>query len=82
MAGRVCTAGDAIHDFTFIVNVDDTGTTDQRTPTGGCAATSAANYPQSCHWQSITEPSGWSPIYTQGNQSDMPAQGHFRTVAT
>ncbi len=60
--------------FKFLINEDDTGTTTQRTPNplSGCAATDL-QYPASCHWPSIQEPSGWAPIVTQGDESDLAA---------
>ena len=71
--GTGVSAGDPIPNFKFILNIDDTGTTDQRSPRPGRAAPRpTADYPQSCLWPSIKEPSGWSPIYTQGNQDDLP----------
>ena len=69
--GKGACKGDAIAEFKYVINIDDTGTTDQRSPAPGSGcSTSDVNYPDSCHWQSIAEPSGWSPIYTQGDQQD------------
>ena len=63
--------GDPITEFKYVINIDDTGTTDQRSPAPGFGcSTSDAQYPDSCKWQSIAEPSGWSSIYTQGDQTD------------
>ncbi len=71
--GGPVSKGDPIPNFRWMVNVDDTGTTDQRNPApgSGCAATDPG-YPANCRWQSIDEPSGWAPIYAQGNQDDLP----------
>jgi len=66
--------GDPIANFKYIVNFDATGTTDQRLATAfstGCGATNPG-YPNTCRWPSIAEPSGWAPIYTQGDQGDFP----------
>ncbi|HZW43752.1 MAG TPA: hypothetical protein VFF32_05095 [Dermatophilaceae bacterium] len=65
--------GAPIADFKYILNVDTTGTTDQRSPAvgSGCSALDPG-YPSSCLWPSIAENSGGSPIYTQGDQSDFP----------
>ena len=41
-------------------------------PGSGCSATDPG-YPDNCHWPSIAEPSGWSPIYAQGDQDDFAA---------
>ncbi|MEO8519277.1 MAG: SdrD B-like domain-containing protein, partial [Dermatophilaceae bacterium] len=67
------TKGDPIANFKYIINVDTTGTTGQRSPApgSGCSALDPG-YPSSCLWQSIAENSGGSPIYTQGDQSDFP----------
>ena len=62
--------GDPVDKYKFIINVDNTGTTAQRSPSGGCASTDAG-YPGSCHWPSIQEVPHASPIYTQGNQDDL-----------
>lgn len=74
--GQGVTKGAAITAFKYMINIDATGTTDQRSPApgSGCAATDPG-YPASCQWPSIAEPSGWAPIYTQGDQSDFPLTG-------
>jgi hypothetical protein len=74
--GAGVSEGDAVPEFRFMVNVDATGTTDQRSPDpgSGCSASDAA-YPASCRWPSIAEPSGWAPIYAQGTQADLPLTG-------
>ncbi|HET9017829.1 MAG TPA: hypothetical protein VFN57_19660, partial [Thermomicrobiaceae bacterium] len=71
--GQGVTKGAAITAFKYMINIDATGTTDQRSPVpgSGCAATDPG-YPTSCRWPSLAEPSGWAPIYTQGDQSDFP----------
>ena len=71
-AGAGVTKGDPIANFKFIINVDDTGTTAQRSPaTGSGCAANDPGYPASCDWPSIREPSGWAPIYAQGTQDDL-----------
>ena len=50
--GAGVTKGDAIPDFKYIINVDNTGTTEQRSPGSGCAADDP-EYPASCNWPSI-----------------------------
>ncbi len=65
--------GAKIDEFKYLLNIDDTGTTDQRTPGDGCSPNSP-NYPKSCRWQSIDEPSGWAPIYAQGTQDDLGSE--------
>ncbi|MEO8106939.1 MAG: SdrD B-like domain-containing protein, partial [Actinomycetes bacterium] len=73
--GGGVTKGDPINSYKYILNIDETGTTEtQRSPgggNGGCS-TSDPNYPDNCLWQSIDEPSGWAPIYAQGTQDDLP----------
>ncbi len=70
--GTGVTKGAHVPHFKFLINKDATGTTAQRNPNpgSGCAATDN-NYPTSCHWPSIEEPSGWAPIVTQGDESDL-----------
>ncbi|HEY7723773.1 MAG TPA: hypothetical protein VH880_00455, partial [Anaeromyxobacteraceae bacterium] len=64
--------GISIGSFRYIVNVDNTGTTAQRSPADGCSPESAG-YPQSCAWISIAGAATSSPIYTQGDQGDFGA---------
>ena len=65
--------GAPITDFKYIINLDNTGTTTQRSanPGSGCS-TQDAGYPDSCEWVSIAGVPGSSPIYTQGTQADFP----------
>ena len=67
------TDGAPIGQFRYLVNVDNTGTTGQRTPApgGGCSPQDPG-YPASCLWTSIAGVPGSSPVYTQGNQADFP----------
>ena len=66
--------GDPITEFQFMINVDATGSTEtQRGPQEGTGCSTAdAGYPDNCLWPSINEPSGWAPIYAQGDQTDLP----------
>jgi hypothetical protein len=76
-SGTGVTQGDPIAHYKFLLNIDDTGTTaSQRSPVpgSGCASTDPG-YPQSCLWPSIQEPSGWAPIYAQGNEQDLANLG-------
>jgi hypothetical protein len=63
--------GATISEFKYMINIDNTGTTTQRSvdPGSGCS-TQDAGYPGSCGWVSIAGAAGSSPIYTQGDQSD------------
>lgn len=75
--GAGVTQGDAITQFQYIINVDNTGTTDQKMDSNGnvpfeCSSSDPA-YPANCKWTSIAGVPGSSPIYTQGDQSDFSA---------
>lgn len=60
-----------IANFRYIINADNTGTTEQRSPSDGCSPDDP-DYPTSCHWTSMGIASS-SPIVTQGDQSDFVA---------
>lgn len=63
--------GAPVTTYKYLINVDNTGTTTQRSPAPGTGcSTSDAGYPDSCKWSSIAGVPGSSPIYTQGNQTD------------
>ncbi|MFC6285365.1 SdrD B-like domain-containing protein [Nocardioides sp. GCM10027113] len=63
--------GDPITDFTWLINVDNTGTTRQRNPQpGGGCSTQDATYPASCDWASIMEVPEPSAVYAHGDQTD------------
>ena len=57
LGGAGVTKGDAITDFKYIINVDNTGTTEQNPYKPASASTGAspaiAGYPDSCHWTSM-----------------------------
>jgi len=75
MSLQVISATDAapILDFSYIINVDNTGTTEQRSPAPGTGCNPAdLGYPGSCNWVSIAGRANHSPILTQGDQSDFP----------
>ncbi len=62
--------GDPVTHYKFIINEDNTGTTEQRTPSAGCSP-SSPGYPGSCHWPSIREmPHTTAPIVWQGDETD------------
>ena len=69
LGGAGAVKGAAIDTFTYIVNVDNTGTTTPRTPTGACNPITPG-YPETCGWTSIAGAASSSPIATQGDQSD------------
>ncbi|MBP6677211.1 MAG: hypothetical protein KA185_18160, partial [Vitreoscilla sp.] len=63
--------GAAISEYKFLINVDNTGTTEQRSPAVGTGCnTGDAGYPGSCKWTSIAGAASNSPVYTQGDQVD------------
>jgi uncharacterized repeat protein (TIGR01451 family) len=63
--------GAAISTYNYIINIDNTGTTVQRSPALGTGCSPQdAGYPDSCKWTSIAGVPGSSPIYTQGTQAD------------
>ena len=65
------TDGTPIDTFQYIINVDNTGTTTQRSaePGSGCSPQDAG-YPDTCNWVSVAGRANNSPILTQGDQSD------------
>ncbi|MBS1108469.1 MAG: pectin lyase-like protein [Anaeromyxobacteraceae bacterium] len=65
------TDGAPIGQFRYLINVDNTGSTAQRSPADGCNPASPG-YPGSCLWTSIAGVPGSSPVYTQGDQADFP----------
>ncbi len=63
--------GALVTSYKYLINIDNTGTTVQRSPSAGTGCSpSDAGYPASCSWTSIAGTPGSSPIYTQGNQDD------------
>ena len=72
LGGTGVLIGDPVNDFTYLINVDNTGTTEQRSaaPGTGCSSDDPG-YPASCTWPSIAEVTGVSPIYAQGDQADL-----------
>jgi len=74
MSLRVQSATDStqqITEFNYIINIDNTGTTEQRSPADGCNP-GYPGYPDSCNWVSVAGRANNSPILTQGDQSDFP----------
>jgi len=63
--------GLAIPHFQFLINVDNTGTNEQRSPAKGTGcSTQDAGYPTSCKWTSMGIHSA-APIYTQGDETQL-----------
>jgi hypothetical protein len=73
MTLNVVEAGTAtpVNSYKYLINVDNTGTTAQRSPAigTGCNPTDVG-YPQSCYWTSIAGVPGSSPIFTQGETTN------------
>ncbi len=69
--GGPVTKGQSVPDFRYMINVDNTGTSDPvggPEPGSGCSAEDPG-YPSECTWASMLEVTG-APIYRQGNQDD------------
>ena len=74
-SGAGVSKGAVVASYRYIINIDNTGTTEQRLdPANGAlppACTPAdPTYPANCRWTSIAGVPGSSPIFTQGDQSD------------
>jgi len=67
--GAGVTYGDSVTEFKYIINIDNTGITEQRSPAEGCTP-SDPGYPDSCNWTSVAGIKSSSPIFTQGDQDD------------
>ncbi|WP_413785721.1 hypothetical protein [Intrasporangium zincisolvens] len=66
------TEGDAVTDFRYMINVDNSGKSDPAggpQPGSGCSAEDPG-YPAGCTWPSILEDPGAAPIYRQGTSAD------------
>jgi hypothetical protein len=61
--------GDPINSYKYIINIDNTGSTAQRSPADGCTP-GYPGYPDTCNWVSIAGVKSSSPIFTQGDESD------------
>lgn len=76
---RDAVSGTLIPSFKYLINIDNTGTTEQRLdpvtgePPYECTPADPT-YPTNCHWTSMGI-AGSSPIYTQGDQSDFTGGG-------
>ncbi len=57
--------GDAVTNYKYLISIDNTGTTDQRTPADGCSPNSPG-YPASCKWVSIAGAATHSDILHPG----------------
>ncbi|MDR7253523.1 hypothetical protein J2X46_002513 [Nocardioides sp. BE266] len=70
LGGAGVQKGDAVDQFTFIVNRDTTGDTNQKSPTGPCS-TAADDYPTSCGWTSLNAAPDQAPIVAQGDETTL-----------
>jgi SdrD B-like domain/IPT/TIG domain len=76
------TNGTSISAYKYLINEDNTGTTEQRSPTSGSGCnTGDLYYPYSCNWASIKGVDHPSPIYTHGDDTDIgsvsPPDGRY-----
>jgi SdrD B-like domain len=62
------TEDDKVIQFKYLINIDNTGETTQRTPSDKCSP-AVAGYPTECKWTSAGIKSQ-APIYTQGDEAD------------
>jgi hypothetical protein len=64
--------GDLVAKYKYIINIDETGTTGQRSPAlgSGCSAQDA-EYPTSCNWPSIGSNVDQSPVYSHGDEATL-----------
>ncbi|MEP6894519.1 MAG: SdrD B-like domain-containing protein, partial [Chloroflexota bacterium] len=68
--------GDAIISYKYMINIDNTGTTEQRSPAPGTGCSPQdAGYPDTCNWVSIAGMRSSAPIYTSGDQTDFASGG-------
>src|SRR5258706_11991479 len=68
------TVGDPVTSYKYIINVDNTGTTTQRSPNVGAGCSPQdAGYTVPCFWTSIAGARSSSPIFTQGTGADFAA---------
>ena len=73
-ASQICKSTTQISTYKYLINIDNTGTTAQRSPAPGTGCSPQdAGYPNSCLWTSIAGAKGSSPIYTQGSEADFAA---------
>ena len=76
--GAGVTEGDPVDGYRFIINEDNTGSTDQRTATGPCSPSynppaGQPGYPRSCPWTSVNSAPDASPIVAEGDQDTLAA---------
>jgi hypothetical protein len=64
---QICKGTTVVSAYKYLINVDNTGTTEQRSPTPGTGCSPQdAGYPATCNWVSIAGAKGASPVLTQG----------------
>ncbi|MDT4947296.1 MAG: hypothetical protein QOH14_4029, partial [Pseudonocardiales bacterium] len=81
LGGAGVTQGDAVTAYKWMINLDNTGTTEQRSPSDGCTPASAG-YPDSCHWSSIAGLRSSSPIMAQGDETTLSETVAFTDLPT
>ncbi|GAB4279565.1 MAG: hypothetical protein Kow0080_31870 [Candidatus Promineifilaceae bacterium] len=77
--------GDPITEYKFIINVDDSGLTDEAYRYPDCSpflndGSVNPTYPESCPWVSIASLPSSSPIVTQGDQTELNNAGATLTL--
>ena len=72
LGGAGVDQGDAIASYKWMINLDNTGTTEQRSPGDDCSPESG-DYPTSCHWTSIAGLPSSSPVVAQGDETTLSA---------
>jgi SdrD B-like domain/IPT/TIG domain len=68
LGGAGVSQGDPVTAYKWMINLDNTGTTEQRTPGDGCSPEDP-DYPGSCHWASIAGLRSSSPVIAQGDET-------------
>ncbi len=72
--GASVTKGAVVSSYKYLINIDNTGTTTQRSPNPGTGCNPAdAGYPNSCKWTSIAGAASTSPIFSQGDETNFSA---------
>jgi uncharacterized repeat protein (TIGR01451 family) len=71
LGGAGVVKGAPVADYRYLINIDNTGRTTQRSPNPGTGCSPQdSGYPGSCAWTSIAGTAGSSPVFTQGDQAD------------
>jgi uncharacterized repeat protein (TIGR01451 family) len=76
LGGDGVNVNDPITTYKWMINLDNTGTTTQRSanPGSGCSSQDPG-YPDSCHWASVAGLASSAPVIAQGDDTTFPAAG-------